>query len=97
MADHDSAAPNQPCPPSINDTAIVLWWVVGNFLVLAFVLSLFAMVCSDSRLEQYCRDAAGTEPCVVAAQCAESKMPVGREGQHVVHGAQDARAQGRGA
>lgn len=55
------------------------------------------VVCPSIVVPPDCRDPAGTEPCVVAAQCAESKMPVGREGQHVVHGAQHACAQGRGA
>lgn len=96
MGEHDSAAPNQPCLPSVNDTAMILWWVSAT-LLLGFALQAFALYWGAHRLEQHCSDPAGTEPRVVAAQCAESKMPAGREGQHVVHGAQHARAQGRGA
>jgi hypothetical protein len=75
---------------------MILWWVAAT-LVFGFALQALALYWGANRLEQHCGDAAGTEPRVIAAQCAESKTPAGREGQHVVHGAQHAGVQGGGA
>ncbi|MHB1057271.1 MAG: hypothetical protein ACYC0F_05245 [Rhodanobacter sp.] len=86
----------RPVPRSVDDTAVFLWWIFAA-LLLGFALQAFAAGWWAVQVEQHCGDTAGAAPRVVVAQCAEPEKPASREGQHVVHGAQHAGAQGGGA
>lgn len=106
MADH--AAPRmkveriilrhvlRPVPRSVDDTAVFLWWIFAA-LLFGFALQAFAAGRWAVQVEQHCGYATDAKTRVEAAQCAEPAKPAGREGQHVVHGAQHAGEQGGGA
>lgn len=96
MVDQVSISMERGLPRSVDDTAVFLWWVFAALLI-GFALQAFAAGWWAVQIEQHCGYTAGAEARVEAAQCAEPEKPASREGQHVVHGAQRAGAQGGSA